>query len=82
MIKHSAQTIFPTDLIKNDPENISKSIIINLNINWSRGEYPDSLKNVIINLMIKPGKNPTETSVQIICRIPCIGKIHENITKR
>lgn len=49
-----------------------------------QGEYPKSLKKVLINTIIKPGKNPTDTkSHRFISRISCIGKIYENIiTKR
>lgn len=70
----------PYELYKNAPDNILKAILKIFNLHWSRGEYPESLKNVWINPIIKPGKNSTYTkSYRFICRISCIGKIYKNI---
>lgn len=46
-----------------------------MNNHWTHGEDPQIFKNVLINPIIKLGKNPSEAkSYRFISHITCLGK--------
>lgn len=50
----------PYEFYKNAPQKYLDIILKQMNNYWTCGEYPQDLKDIIINPILKPGKIPPE----------------------